>query len=267
MKSEVESERLIAEVSTISSRAEAASNRVVISQPMYFPWIGILEQVRLASEFVHYEDVQFSKGGFSNRVQVKTKKCMRWLTVPLRNHSLGQKINEVEVDYRTDWQTSHRDILRQAYAESEHRADMLDLVDCVFSHAYQSLAELSKASMMSLIRYFGLEEGRSFIDSPELGIAGSSSQRVIDICSRLKASRYVTGHGAKNYLDHKAFEAQGIEVDYIEYGLHPYNQLHGPFTPYVTALDLVANCGKDGAQHITGKQIHWRKFIAMQNEN
>ena len=37
---------------------------VVISQPMYFPWVGMLEQMRLADVFVHLDDAQFSKGGF-----------------------------------------------------------------------------------------------------------------------------------------------------------------------------------------------------------
>ena len=34
---------------------------VVISQSMYFPWVGMLEQIRLADVFVFYDDVQFSK--------------------------------------------------------------------------------------------------------------------------------------------------------------------------------------------------------------
>ena len=262
-----EKERLITKASTTKTKTEVLSRRVVISQPMYFPWVGILEQVRLSNVFVHYEDVQFTRGSFSNRVQVKTETGMRWLTVPLKNCVLGQQINEVEIDYRTDWRRSHMDILKQAYAKSEHRIEMLDLVDEVFSQKYDSLAELSKASTMGLIHYFGLEDGHTFMDSPNLGVTGSSTQRVIDICVRLKASNYITGHGASNYLEHEAFEARGIDVDYIGYGLSPYKQFHGAFTPYVTALDLVANCGKDGLHYIAGKQIPWREFIAIQKEN
>ncbi len=242
-------------------------NSIVISQPMYFPWVGILEQVRLSNIFVHYEDVQFTRGSYSNRVQVKTEGGTRWLTVPLRNQILGQRINEVEIDYRTDWQRSHRDILKQAHAKSKFRAEMFDLVDDVFSRQYDNLADLSKASMMSLIRYFGLEHGRTFIDSTDLAIGGSSSQRVIDICVRLDAGHYITGHGARNYLEHEAFEATDIDVGYIGYGLSTYGQLHGTFTPFVTALDLIANCGKDGQHHIGGRLIPWREFIVVQKES
>ena len=203
------------------------------------------------------------RGSFSNRVQVKTDVGMRWLTVPLKKHSLGQRINEVEIDYRENWQRSHRDTLKQAYAKSEYRDEMLSLVDEVFSQSYDSLAELSKSSMMSLIRYFGLKDGRTFIDSPDLSIAGFGTQRVIDICMQLKATIYITGHGARKYLEHEAFDSKNIDINYIGYGLVPYKQLHGSFTPYVTALDLVANCGRDGINNITGMQIPWREFIAQ----
>ncbi|HOX52645.1 MAG TPA: WbqC family protein, partial [Fibrobacteria bacterium] len=31
---------------------------VVITQPMYFPWVGLFEQIRLADEIVWLDDVQ-----------------------------------------------------------------------------------------------------------------------------------------------------------------------------------------------------------------
>jgi hypothetical protein len=248
----------------LKTQVDKTGNCIVISQPMYFPWAGMLEQVQMSNVFVHYEDVQFTRGSFSNRVQVKTESGMRWLTVPLRNHVLGQPINEVEIDYRTNWQKSHKSILMQAYAKSKYKSDMLDLIDEVFLHKYDNLADLSKASLMGLIYYFDLDKGRTFIDSPCLGIDGSGTRRVIDICIRFNASIYLTGHGAKNYLEHEAFEAKGIDVNYMRYGLTPYEQLHGESTPYVTALDLVANCGKDGRIYIAGNSSPWRKFIAEQ---
>ncbi len=66
--------------------------KVVISQPMLFPWVGMLEQVRLADRYVDYSDVQFSRGSFVNRVQVKTCTGPRWITAPLYRLSLFQRI-------------------------------------------------------------------------------------------------------------------------------------------------------------------------------
>ena len=79
---------------------------------------------------------------------------------------------------------------------------------------------------------------------------GSSAQRVCDIVQVLEGTDYITGHGARNYLDHAAFERSAISVRYMDYRCVSYEQGHGEFTPYVTALDLVANCGRDGARFI-----------------
>lgn len=237
------------------------TNNVVISQPMYFPWVGILEQIKMSNTFVHYEDVQFSKGSFSNRVQVKTESGTKWLTVPLKKLVLGQLINEVEIDYTTDWRKSHIDSLKHAYSNSSNKNEMLSLVESVFAEKYNSLAELSKASMMSLLSYFDLENKKIFLSSTSLGIPGSSSKRVIEICLKVEASNYITGHGAKNYLDHELFEKSGVEVDYIMYGLSSYNQQFGEFTPYVSTLDLIANCGKAGISNIRGTLMPWKEFI------
>ena len=72
--------------------------KVVISQPMFFPWVGMFEQIRLADIYVHYGDVRFSKGSYVNRVQIKTAQGVRWLTVPLQGVSLGQVIEQVRIN-------------------------------------------------------------------------------------------------------------------------------------------------------------------------
>jgi hypothetical protein len=137
---------------------------------------------------------------------------------------------------------------------------MLYLVESVFSKEYAFLHELTRQSMIALANYFNLTQHKVFIDSTELQITGYGSQRVHDICTKLGATTYITGHGAMNYLNHEIFEASDIAVKYMNYRKMPYPQLHGAFTPYVSALDLVANCGKEGIQVICSEAIYWKEF-------
>jgi len=234
---------------------------IVISQPMYFPWVGMLEQIRHANCFVFYDDVQFSKGSFVNRVQIKTENGIRWLTVPLSGLSLSQQIQAVQIDHRKDWRRQHIDILRHAYAEATYFSDMIDLVKDVFDANPKTIAELSKLSMITLCKYFGLADSKHFDDSSCLPVSGSGSQRVLDIVKHFNGCRYITGHGAANYLDHEAFANAGVEVEYMAYRKQPYPQLHGNFTPYVSTLDLIANLGRDGLSCICSSTINWKRFI------
>ncbi|TRO37706.1 hypothetical protein EQ832_13090 [Pseudomonas sp. ALS1131] len=235
--------------------------KIVISQPMLFPWVGLLEQVRQADVFVHYADVQFSKGGFTNRVQIKTAQGSRWLSVPLSGLSLGQRIDQVQLDIQRDWRGQHRALLAQAYAATPYRDDMLALVDEVYGAECTTIAELSERSLLAVCRYFGLDSGTRFLDAAALDVPGAGSQRVLDIVRALGGDRYITGYGARNYLDHEAFERAGVNVEYMNYRRLPYPQLHGDFTPYVSSLDLVANCGRHGGEFVQSGTLAWREFL------
>jgi hypothetical protein len=231
---------------------------VVISQPMYFPWVGLLEQMRLADVFVHLDDAQFSKGGFFNRVQLKTAEGTPWLTVPLAETKLGQLLNETRMAEH-DWRRKQLATLRQSYAAAPHVEEMLGLVESVLEIEHESLAALSAASVEALAAFFEITP-KEIQWASAMGVEGTGSARVLAICEALGAERYVTGHGAREYLDHESFEAAGIRVEYLDYEKREYPQLHGAFTPFVSALDLAANCGGTGREVIASGTVYWKDF-------
>ena len=231
---------------------------VVISQPMYFPWVGMLEQMRLADVFVHLDDAQFSKGGFFNRVQLKTAAGTPWFTVPLAENKRGQLLNEMRMAEH-DWRRKHLATLKQTYAAAPHVEEMLGLVESVFKNEHESLAALSAASVEMLAEFFEIIP-KEIQWSSAMGVEGTGSARVLAVCEALGAERYVTGHGAREYLNHESFEAAGIRVEYLDYRKREYPQLHGAFTPFVSALDLAANCGRAGREVIDSNTVYWKDF-------
>ena len=235
--------------------------RVAISQSMLFPWVGLLEQVRLADVFVHYDDVQYSKGSFVNRVQVKTPKGIRWMTIPLKGLHLGQRIEEVQVAPMAQWRDQHLALLKTSFDGTPYCGDAMKLVEEVYGVDYPNLGAISRSSLRALTRYFGVDESTRFLDVKDLNISGESSDRVLSTVRHLDGNSYITGHGAATYLDHEGFEKAGIQVDYMNYRRLPYPQLHGEFTPYVSSLDLVANCGRAGADYICSDTVPWREFV------
>ena len=232
---------------------------LVISQPMYFPWVGMLEQMRLADVFVYLDDAQFSKGGFFNRVQIKTERGTPWLTVPLAENKLGQSLSETQPASH-DWRRKHLATLRQAYARAPYLEEMMDLVESVFDQDINSLARLSVVSMESLADFFEITPAEMQWSS-RMDVKGTGSNRVLALCQEAGAERYITGHGAGDYLDHEIFEKAGITVEYMDYEKREYPQLHGAFTPFVSALDLLANCGQSGRDVIAPRTVCWKDFV------
>ena len=221
--------------------------RVVISQSMYFPWAGMLDQIRLADVFVHYDDVQFSKGSFTNRVQVRTAEGRAWMTAPLAGHSLGDTISRTRIAPVTSFRDKHLAMLKRSFTGAPLADEALALAHGVLDQEHETIGSLARASLMALVGYFGLDKGTVFLDSADLTIEGRSSERVFAIADALGATDYITGHGARNYLDHGLFAKAGMSVSYMDYDFRPWPQGHGEFTPFVTALDLAAHAGTAGA--------------------
>src|SRR5262245_19504496 len=96
---------------------------------MFFPWVGMFEQVKLADVFVHYDDVQLPQGrSFTNRVQIKTKDGIHWLTVPLQRSEGKVNINEARLVDREHWRAKHLRFLEANYTNALYAKDMLRLV-------------------------------------------------------------------------------------------------------------------------------------------
>ncbi len=239
---------------------------VAINQPCYLPWRGFFALMKAADVFVFYDDVQFTSNtsrSFAARVQLKTAAGRRWLTVPVRKSGqFGQRINEVAIAEDGRWRARHCDSVRQALRGAPFAASIEPVLATVADEARQRLCALTVDTTRQLAAMLGIE--RRTLLSSEMGIEGAGSARVLAICRALGATRYVTAHGALDYLEHEEFDAAGIAVEYMDYDLTPYPQLHGAFEPYVTVLDVLANAGPEAAALVGGVRVPWREMVAKQ---
>lgn len=233
-----------------------ASHTVVVLQPGYLPWLGFFDQVRAADTFVYYDDVQFDKHGWRNRNRIKgpTGEPV-WLTVPalLSGQSLPC-IKEVRIDTRSRWARKHLASIQQYYARAPFLKHYLDELQETLLRPWELLVDLDLAVTALLCRWLKLPAPT--VRSSDLSIEGERSERLVRICQHFGATRYVSGVAAQTYLDVGLFKRQGIEVCWQNFSHPVYPQLHGEFVPYLSALDLVLNCGEAGAEILAGGSVH-----------
>lgn len=226
---------------------------------MFFPWIGIFEQLRLANLFIHYDDVQFPQGrSFMSRVQIKTHSGIQWLTVPVVREK-NQLIKDVLIDEAQEWRSRHLKTLQLSYAKASFGDEMLNLVNEIYSLKTKYLSEFNIFAIERIAEFFDIST--EFAVSSKYQIQTASSEKLFDLMVLIKGEVYITGHGARNYLNHKLFENQGIRVEYMDYKRNPYPQIHGAFDPHVSILDLIANVGRGGLEYINSPTKYWQDFI------
>ncbi|MGE0446495.1 MAG: WbqC family protein [Vicinamibacterales bacterium] len=224
---------------------------VVILQPGYLPWLGFFDQMRRADVFVYYDDVQYDTHGWRNRNRIKTQHGPMWLTVPVHHHGLrARRILDVEIDGRTPWARKHLAGIRQAYARAPFLAEFYPRLEAVLVRPWQRLAELNLAVAALIAEALGVAP--LIARSSTLDIGGERSERLVAICRHFGATRYVSGSSARSYLDVGRFDAAGIAVEWQDYAHPTYPQQHGAFAPYLSALDLLLNCGPASRDILAG---------------
>jgi hypothetical protein len=225
---------------------------LVVLQPGYLPWLGFFDQMRRSDVFVYYDDVQFDKHGWRNRNRIKSPSGPQWLTVPVLHHGKGQPlINETLIDTRTGWARKHVGTLRQYYAKAPHAKRYLPELEALLERTWTRIVDLDLAVVDLMAGWLKLSP--NVVLASATGIGGAQSERLINLCVHFGAQRYLSGNAARDYLDVGAFGKRGIEVVWQDYRHPIYPQQHEPFVPYLSAIDLILNCGDDSASILKGE--------------
>lgn len=234
---------------------------IVISQPMYFPWIGFISQLAMADVIIWLDDVEFSRGSFTNRVQLKSGTQSSWLTIPLCKKGKSQLIYDLQ-SAEPEIHDKHYSKLSHALSGCPYKRDAMSIFEETWK-TKQSLSHIIIRSTELLLDKFLKNRPHTYLSS-SLDICGTGSHRVLNLVKYFGGTTYITGHGAKNYLDHDAFASAGIIVEYMDYGPFFWPQKYGGFTPFVSSLDLIANVGSAQCnKHLVCRTLSWQQFITQ----
>ncbi len=218
---------------------------LAIMQPTFLPWVGYFALMDRVDRFVFLDDVQFDKRSWQQRNRIKTANGSLWLTVPvLTKGRRDQTISEAQIQSEARFGEAALKTLEHAYARAEYFAPVMDRIVPVFTDAREGLCDLNISLIQSICELMGLQ-GET-VRSSTTPVSSTKAQRLADLCVAHGASDYISPPGSKDYLDgDEALEAAGISLHYFAYEHPQWPQLHGPFEPYLSALDLVMNALPD----------------------
>ena len=179
--------------------------KVAIHQPEHFPYMGFFQKMEAADMFVILDDVQFTKGNFQHRNRLLNNKGKEeWFTIPLEKKPHHKKIKDIKTNDTIEWRDK---IVKQFYKNhkllSNLKYEILHLRDIYSS---SNLIDINLASIDFCRKKLDIKT--PLILSSELGIKTKGSQKLSDICDELKASEYISGTGAKEYLDESVFNCK-----------------------------------------------------------
>ena len=228
--------------------------KCVILQPSYIPWRGYFDQINKADLFVFYDDVQYDKRGWRNRNQIKTVTGKQWLTIPVNSHGAQTQhipINQIRISWETPWNNLHLKALETTYSKTLFFKKYYPFLLEYYSRHDEFLADFTIAFTIAIAREMGINHTR-FMRSSVLSVSGTKTDRLIQILQKVGADHYISGTSAKDYIENEKFLAAGITLEYMVYEYPEYPQIHPPYDPFVTILDLLFMTGSDAGNYFPG---------------
>lgn len=215
---------------------------ISIRQPGYFPYLGFFKKIESADVFVFLDDVQYTRSDWDNRNKIKTTDGSMWLTIPILNKS-KEFLNEVKIDHTQNWIYKHKSAIKFNYQNSPFFDLYWKDIESILNKKYTKLIDLN----MKLINYFKsvLDINTETVFSSDLKINSSGSEKLCQICMKLKADSYLSGELGQNYLDSKLFENNQIKIIFEKFEHPTYSQMNSKFLPNMSIIDLLFNEGNN----------------------
>ena len=112
---------------------------------------------------------------------------------------------------------------------------------------WTNLSEMNHALIKHVAAEF-LHFDTSFEDSRDYNLKGTKAGRLLELLRKAGTTRYLSGPAAKSYIPEDEFSANGIEVEWMDYGGYPeYPQFHPPFEHAVSVIDLLFHTGPEAS--------------------
>jgi len=227
---------------------EKKPKKCAIVQSNYIPWKGYFDLIGMVDEFLLFDDMQFTRRDWRNRNLIKTPHGLQWLTIPVKvKGNYHQKIKDTEiVDSR--WAKKHWDTIMAHYAKAPYFKEYKDF----FQHLYMKssskfLSEINYGFLSALCKL--LEINTPIRWSMDYHLVDGKTERLVDLCSKVRADMYLSGLSAKGYIAEDLFTANGIDLKFMDYSGYPeYDQLFPPFEHGVSIIDLIFNEGPNSRQ-------------------
>ena len=223
--------------------------KAAILQSNYIPWKGYFDLMNRADVFIIYDEVQYTKNDWRNRNKIKTANGLTWLTIPVKQEKLSQRIIDTQV-HNNDWRRKHWNSITISYSRAPYFRQYRSLFEELYLNSSETyLSRINYSFFVAINEVLGINT--KLVWSNELNLVEGKSERLVDLCKKVGADEYISGPAAKDYLQTDLFEKENIKVSWMDYsGYTEYRQLYPPFEHGVSILDLIFNEGPESSRFL-----------------
>jgi hypothetical protein len=224
-------------------RSEYSGKRVGIMQPYFFPYLGYFSLIASTDRWIVFDPVQYIRKGWMNRNRVlKQGGGLKYVGITMSPHSRDTPIYQMRLADGVD----HLGLLVRNldYYKNVHApnyAEVVALLEACFANGEKRLVHFLTRTLELTCEHIGLPFKQEIYSEMDLRHepANGPGDWALNISSALKASTYINPPGGRVFFDPLAFWAAGVELQYLEQELPPYDQRSAVFEPGLSMIDVM----------------------------
>lgn len=227
------------------------SKTVVIHQPDFIPYLGFFHRFLSADLYLVLDHVQFVNGtsqAWTHRDKIKTPGGAQWLSVSVQKVPRDTPINQVTLSDAVDWRAANLRLLEANYRLAPFYGEIMPSLRRLYAEPARRLVDFNLSSIRMLMSLLDVE--RPMILSSALSPRGARNELLVDLLQKVAADKYLSGVGARDYMEESMFSANGIKVIWQNFRHPVYPQQFGSFEPNLSAIDMLFNCGVEKSRRL-----------------
>ncbi len=226
--------------------------KTAIHQPEFFPWVGFFNKMAKADKFVLLDNVQYEISNFQNRNRIVGTETPQFLIMPIeRKGFLEKTFKDIKIQDNSKyvWKRKFLATIRYHYSKHPYFNRYYPFIEGLVQSDINSLYDFNIQVIFTWASELGIHP--EFIRASDLMVCGKKSALLVDICKKIHTDVYISGMGAKEYIDMDLFAKNDIDVIYNQYVPREYPQIgRKEFIPYLSTLDLLMNVGPEKAREL-----------------
>ncbi|MDP4132474.1 MAG: WbqC family protein [Bacillota bacterium] len=235
--------------------------RVGIHQINYLPWLGYFNKIAKSDKFILMDEVQLTDSGTMQRNRVLNKNGEpTYITIAFEKKGYQEKMfKEIKLNEQVDWQARQLNFLKDAYHKSPYWEEVFNLIEPLFLRKFEYLMDVNLLGLKTMLE--AMEIHTPLVMQSELLYDRESKKNdlVLELCKAIGADIYLSGNGAKKYMELTPFREVGIAVQFQTYTAPAYSQRYSPESiTGLSILDVLLNIGIEKT-----KKLFWEN---LQNE-
>ncbi|HBI63244.1 MAG TPA: hypothetical protein DDY31_18890 [Lachnospiraceae bacterium] len=229
-----------------------------IHQPHYFPWLGYLDKMAKANQFIILDEVQLTDRSpmvrnkfltFSGNVEMLS------LSVKKKGYR-EKKTKDIELFDVENIQKHHRRFFECNYKKAFFFEEVMEVICPIFDYPYLNLIDMQMDTVLLLKDLFAIETEIFYQSQLQYDRESKKSGLIQAICAATGTDIYLSGNGARKYMDVPEFEKAGIRVVYQDFTYPVYQQFGlNEFVPNLSALDILFHLGLDDARYFFWENV------------